>query len=197
MSPPDPPELPEPHGMGGPGAMGGRVGAGAWAPEPTDFQINQAVSTIYTAPNEQAAINAAADIFTPTRDTPDIVVNALEHRVAQLRTPVGWTGRLPPSLPWNFDAGRLIEAAYYGHNTAPYLASLPVATASSGIAAMRPGNLPRTQTRSARFQARPRSPPAPPQYPEWSPPANSMPGWINPFTLLTSGWINSGSSAGI
>lgn len=197
---PDPPEVPEPHGgLGGMGVGGGPghgPGAGAWQPEPTDFQIQNAISTIYAANNEQAAINGALAIFQPSRDPPDAVVNALEHQIAVLRTPPGWTGRLPPPLPWNFDAGRLIEAAYYGHSTAPYLApAVPAAPgAAAGIAAGRPGNLPPSRTRSARFERRRRPDPPPPQFPDWTPPANSNVGWVNPFALLSQSWMNQQTS---
>ena len=195
----DPPDLPELHrGMGGM-AGAGHGGAGAWQPEPTEFAVHQAISSIYSAANEQAAVTAAVSVFQPTRDPPDRVVNALEHKIAQLRTPPGWLGRLPPPLPWNFDAGRLIEAAYYGYNTAPYLAA-PTGPATGGMAAVRPGNLPRSRTRSARFESR--TPPAraapahaPPRYPDWSPPSNSMTGWVNPFTLLSQSWMNPASSS--
>lgn len=196
--------------VGFPGTSGTGARAGAWqAPEPTEFMLQNAIQQIYAANTEQDVINAAVGVFTPTRDLADKVADAIELRVAQLRTPPGWTHRLPPPLPSYFDAGRAVEAAYYGQPTASFMAATPAATPPAGmgmaathpagmgmaatppagmgmrIAARRPGNLPRSRTRSSRFQPR-RPAPALPQYPEWTPPANTMKGWVNPFLAQSS-----------
>ena len=204
MSPPDPPDLPEVHagaGTMGAGAFGTGAAAGAIRPpEFSDFRINQAVQQISLAPTEQAAIAAAAAVFQPTRDLPDIVPNTLEHRIAQLRQPPGWLGRLPPPLPWNVDGQKIIEAAFYGYSTLPYLPPATPTGTNPGVQGVpgvpgstmrRPGNIPRSRTRSARFQNRQRAAPAPPRLPNWTPPANSMQGWLSPFQFLRGSWLQS------
>ena len=170
------------------------------------------------APNENAVIQAGVSVHTPGRDLTDRVVDAIEHRIAQLRTPPGWMHRLPPPLPSWFDAARAVEAAFNGQPTASFLAPMPTMggaagmgapgvpgmglgalrpgnipgmgmdaftqTQGIGMGASRPGSFPRSRTRSSRFQPRPV--PQPPRFPEWTPPANTQPGMVNPFTLLSS-----------
>ena len=175
--------------------------------------IRIAVHQITIAPTEQAVINAGVTVHRPGRDLSDQVVDAIEQRIAELRTPPGWLHRLPPPLPSWFDAARAVEAAYNGQPTASFMAAMPSLTPAMGafgataamgaggaagtmgaagsaatrmgMGALRPGNLPRSRTRSSRFQPR-RPAPQPPRFPEWTPPANTQPGMINPFTLLSS-----------
>ena len=75
--------------------------------EPRQYEVNIAVSDINAATTEAEAAKAAAMVYRPRLDTPDVVVNAFERKIAQLRA--------LPRLPMTFNPLPLILAAYKLH----------------------------------------------------------------------------------
>ena len=90
--------------------------------EPRQYEVNMAVNDIHAATTETQAAKAAAMVYRPMLDTPDVVVNAFERKIAQLRA--------LPRLPMTFRPLPLIMAAYKLHfanqmNSAPPPARTP------------------------------------------------------------------------
>ena len=96
-----------PMGAMGPAAAGPSP---SWM-EPTPWEVELAVHNINAATTEQEAAKAAAAVYRIALDTPDMVVNAFEEKVARLRHP-NWNRPRPPPVPHNFNPIALIAAAF-------------------------------------------------------------------------------------
>ena len=118
-----------------------------YAVEPRQYELNIAVADINAATTELEAAKAAAMVYVPTLDPADVVVNAFEKKIAQLRA--------LPRLPMTFNPLPLILAAYKLHYASQKQ------TAAQTPPPLRPGQGP---------QPRPRPRPPGPNAPTRPPP---------------------------